>query len=289
MRWGRGPSWRRSLGGLIVLTSLAGACASSGRDASDAAPPDAGPAISAPAVPLFEQDAPRQKRAGPRWEEVVNAGADGSTESAAFTIAAEAIQWRLLWSCEAGSLKVSTLPPPQDGKALVDSACPAEGEGFSIETGERRLAVEASGPWKATVEQQVETPIDEAPLPEMASAPVVAQGSFYEIDEAGEGTVKLYQLADGRRALRLEGFEVKVNTDLVVWLSTFPHPTTSAEAVGAPYTEIAELKSTIGPQNYVVPPEVATDAIRSVVIWCPPTRNAYLGATLMPGGGAPSP
>lgn len=83
---------------------------------------------------------------------------------------------------------------------------------------------------------------------------MIAEGTFYEIDEPGSGTAPLYQLADGSRALRLEDFEVFLNTDLVVWLSQAAAPRTSEEAVSVPHVEIAPLKSTMGPQTTSCPP-----------------------------------
>lgn len=270
-------SRRHPFCGVVLVMTLAVGCSGSG-DADEAGRA----ADSPPAVPLFEADSPEAIRAAPRWENLASFSGTATLETPPFSVTAGAIQWRVKWTCETGTVRAAALPSSDSTDPLVDSACPATGEGFSIETGELRLAVEASGPWQATVEQQVDTPIDEPPLPEMASAPVLAEGSFYAIDEPGSGTVRLYQLADGQRALRFEDFEVFLNTDLVVWLSEAPRPTTSAESVEAPYVEIAPLKSTLGPQNYLIPPEVPSEAIRSVVLWCPPIGSAYLGATLVP-------
>lgn len=267
---------------LLLATSLvAVACGDDGQadEASTTVTP------GSPVVPLFEPDAPAAAdatRAAPRWEVLATFDGTGPAETAPFTVADAAIQWRARWSCEGGHLRAEVAGGTGDSRPVVESACPASGEGFAIETGDLRLAVEASGPWRLTVEQQVDTPIDEPPLAEMASAPVIAEGSFYEIDEAGSGTVRLYELPGGQRALRFEDFEVFLNTDLVVWLSEAPRPTTSAEALRSPHVEIAPLKATLGPQNYLVPPEVPTGAIRSIVLWCPPISSAYVGATLVP-------
>ena len=50
--------------------------------------------------------------------------------------------------------------------------------------------------------------------------------------------------------------------------------------MSAPYVEIAGLKSTIGPQNYLIAVGGPFEKIRSVIIWYPPIRSAYLAATL---------
>lgn len=267
----RRPSQLRWIAGLAVLSVAFAACG----EGESASPQPTSTTVTIPA-------ADEGPKAAPRWEQVAAFSGTGATETPAFTIAPGAIQWRARYTCQTGSLTVTTVPPPDPAEPLVEMDCPGEGEGFAISTGELRLDVEASGPWDIVVEQQVDTPIDEPPLPEMAAAPVLSAGSFYSIDEEGSGTATLYELPDGQRALRFEDFEVFTNTDLVVWLSEAPMPTTSAESVEAPHVEIAELKSTIGNQNYLVPPDIPTESIRSVIIWCPPIRSAYLAATMEP-------
>lgn len=141
--------------------------------------------------------------------------------------------------------------------------------------------MDASGPWKAVIDQQLNTPLDEPPPPELSTAPVVGQGSFYNIEKEGKGTVRLHRLPGERRILRLEGFEVSQNTDLFVWLSEAAQPRTSAEAVAAAKVSIGNLKSTVGNQNYEIPPGVPTERIPSVVIWCEPVAIAYSAASLV--------
>jgi hypothetical protein len=231
--------------------------------------------------PLLTQG--HAERAAPRWEAVTSFSGVGAAETPVFTIAPGAIQWRLRWVCEAGNLRIDANPAPPKPTALVDGGCPGEGAAFSIRTGDMRLAVRASGSWRASVEQQVDTPINEPPLPGMGSAPVLAQGSFYPVEKTGTGTARIYRLPDGQRALRLsEDFSVFNNTDLVIWLSEAAKPVTSAEAVDAPHVELAPLKATRGPQNYIIPPDVPTERIRSIVLWCVPVPSVYIAAALGP-------
>lgn len=49
---------------------------------------------------------------------------------------------------------------------------------------------------------------------------------------------------------------------------------------GRPKVSIGNLKSTVGNQNYEVPPDVPTERIRSIVIWCEPVSVAYIAAPL---------
>jgi hypothetical protein len=223
---------------------------------------------------------PGQTKAAARWETVTTFSATGPLETPEFPILGEAIQWRVRWSCQIGNLRITTTPPPRRPGPLVDVSCPGNDQAFSIQTGPTRLAVEASGPWKAIVDQQVDTPLSEPLPPEAASGSVLADGTFYDIEKRGKGTAKIYRLPDGSRMLRLEDFEVSQNTDLFVWLSEASRPRTSIEAVTAGKVQISNLKSTVGSQNYEIPPNVATDRIRSIVIWCEPVAVAYVAATL---------
>lgn len=220
-------------------------------------------------------------RAAPRWEPVEVFSGTGPLSTRQFSIQKDAIQWRVKWKCEAGSLRITTKPPKQKNPALVEGTCPNTGDGYSVQSGAVSLGIEADGPWTATVEQQVDTPIRESPLPGMEPANILSKGDFYNVDKQGKGTVTLYKLPTGERALRLsEDFEVSNDPDLAVWLSEVPHPNTSVEAQNSPHVQIAALKATRGPQNYIVPPEIPTEKIRSVVLWCVPVPSAYAIASL---------
>jgi hypothetical protein len=239
-----------------------------------AAPP---PTTALPGSTVPSDELP--STSAPRWETVTTLAGTGP-QGYDLAILPDAIQWRVRWTCDTGHLRMTTTPPPRRAGPLVDEDCPGQGEGFSIQTGSVRLDVEASGPWRAIVDQQVDQPLAEPPPAEAAGAPVLAQGPFYPIEKPGSGKALLYQLPDGRRVLRFENFVVAQNTDLFVWLSEAPEPKTSAEAVGAPKVDIGNLKSTLGTQNYEIPADLPTDRIRSIVIWCEPVHVAYSGASL---------
>lgn len=222
----------------------------------------------------------RAQRSAARWETVGTFSGSGPFETPELAILPDAIQWRVRYECESGSLRIESTPPPRRPGPLVDTACPKTGEAFSIQAVPTLVRIGASGPWKAIVDQQVETPLDQPLPPEAASAPVLAEGSFYPVEKSGQGTARLYQLADGRLILRLADFEVSQNTDLFVWLSEAAEPKTTAEVVSAPKVDIGNLKSTLGNQNYELPVDLPTDQIQSVIIWCEPVRVAYSAASL---------
>jgi hypothetical protein len=227
------------------------------------------------------RDARAQATVAPRWERV--ASLRGAGEAArTVRISRQAIQWRVRWRCTRGSFALRLTPRPSEGNPLARDKCPGRGEALSIDTGKLRLGVKTKGSWRATVEQQVTEPIAERPLPAMKAegASVVSRGRFYPIERRGSGKVDLYELADGRLALRFEDFETSANTDLFVWLSEADRPRTTKQALRSEHNEFAALKSTAGGQNYLLPEGVEADAVRSVVIWCEPVRIAYTAAML---------
>ena len=197
-------------------------------------------------------------------------------------IARRAIQWRARWRCEPGRFAIVVSPPPRSGAARADGDCPGKGEHSWVASGGRELRVDASGRRRVEVEQEVDTALREAPLPAMKSpaAKVLARGGFYKIERKGGGRATLYQLANGRLALRMEGFVTEPNTDLFVWLSEARRPRNTKAAFRARHTEFAGLKSTLGDQNYLLPRDVDASKLRSIVIWCEPVQIAYTAATL---------
>ena len=266
---------RRTVLALVVLAVALAGCG--GGDSADTAS-DTPATTAAPAAgPTTTAGGPKSAA---RWETVTTFNGSGAFQTPEFSILPNAIQWRVRFTCATGTLKINSNPPPRRPGPVVDATCPKEDTGYSIVTGPVRMTIEATGTWKAVVDQQVDTPLEEPLLPGMTPDRVIAQGSFYKVEVRGEGTAKLYRLADGRRILRFENFQTGENTDLFVWLSEVPRPANSAQAVGSPHIEISNLKSTIGTQNYEIPASIPTEKIKSVVIWCQPVQIAYAAAAL---------
>jgi hypothetical protein len=259
---------------LAMSLILAGCGGGSDGDSGSGAPqttaaPAAGPTTTAGGT-----------KSAARWETVTTFNGSGAFQTPEFTILPNAIQWRVRVTCATGALKISSNPPPRRPGAVVDTTCPKEETGYSIVTGPVRMQIEATGTWKAVVDQQVDTPLEEPLLPGMTPDRIIAQGSFYKVEVRGEGTAKLYRLPDGKRILRFDNFQTGENTDLFVWLSELPKPANSAQAIGSPHVEISNLKSTIGSQNYEIPASIPTEKIKSVVIWCQPVQIAYAAVAL---------
>jgi hypothetical protein len=220
-------------------------------------------------------------RAAPRWEPIATlSGSSADAES--FEVDKRAIQWRARWRCSKGRINLSVSPRPRSSPERSGARCPDRGEASWIESGRQRLSVKASGRWRVVVEQQVDTPLREPPLRAMGAdgARVIARGRFYRVERRGRGRAALYRLPNGRHALRFEDFNTSSNTDLFVWLSEARRPRTTKQAVRAPHTEFALLKSTLGDQNYLLPRGFDPDRYRSIVIWCEPVSIVYTAASL---------
>lgn len=282
------PSWptiTRTALGLALCATVLTACGKSGDDkqaTSGSQSSIAFPSTLSTSPPILSATDPA--KAAPRWEQVKVMTGNSPQDLGPVRIADSAFQWRIKWNCDAGAMKITSTPPPVPSRpspVVVEANCPGSGEGFGRQTGEVRINVQASGPWKATLEQQVDTPLDEPPLPDMATAKVLGKGDFYNVDKSGKGTVTLYQLTDGRRALRIEpGFEVLNDPDLVIWVSSLAGPKTAKAMADAPHTELAALRSTRGSQNYIVPDNLPFSDIRSVGLYCVPVPSVYIAATL---------
>jgi hypothetical protein len=131
------------------------------------------------------------------------------------------------------------------------------------------------------------TPADQ-PAPTTTTPPSepldLAAGSFVSLDHATSGTARVLELADGRRFVRLEGFETENGPDLYVYLST----NSAAGPEGAFDDDIANLgrlQGNIGDQNYEIPADADPAAYASVVIWCDRFDSAFGAAELTASSG----
>lgn len=278
-------SSRHGLVAVLLLAAVGAGCGDDG--AGELEPGDVRAAADADDAVDGASDEPR---AAPRWEELGGLDGDGSARERV-TVADAAIQWRVRAECDGdGELEIAVRGADDDpGEALDDgddelvaTACGERGEGYASTTGEVELAVDADGPWRLEIDEQVDTPVHEPPLPEMTAqgAQVIAGGEFYEVERRAEGRVDLYELADGRLALRVEDLDTVPEPGLYVWVSGHQRPETTAAVLDAAHTEVAHVTATIGDHNYLLPADVDADDVASVVLWCEPVRIAYGAATL---------
>lgn len=232
------------------------------------------------AIPKRTTTAPANE-ASPRFEQIAALQGSGAATKTV-QITSGALRWRTRAQCQSGQLTVAVSPPPRSGAPSATQPCSGKKDSIWSGTGAQRLTVQASGSWRLIVEQEVTTPLHEAPLPAMRSsrAQVLRRGDFYGVERKGRGSAILYRLPNGRLALRMNGFATDPNTDLFVWLSEAARPKTTAQVFKAKHTVLSGLKSTLGDQNYPLPAGLDAQAIRSIVVWCNPVQIAYAAASL---------
>lgn len=239
-------------------------------------PPD-----KSPFIPIDGTARAKIRTAEARWEPVSTITGTGSTE-ASFEIAAGASQWKATMDCDAGRMSVVDDVAGADGGMLAETTCPHSDVKTRTEPGAHRLRVDATGPWRIVVEQQVHTALMRAPLAGMTPDTLVARGRMRSIQRRSVGTIALYRLPSGRLALRFEGFYTTGSPGLEVWLSQARDPDSTLDARDAPHVNAGPLRSTLGSYNQLLPAEVTPAQIKSVVIWCPAVTIAFGAATLRP-------
>ncbi|MET8449075.1 DM13 domain-containing protein [Streptomyces sp. NPDC005209] len=134
-------------------------------------------------------------------------------------------------------------------------------------------------PWKLWVDETVHDKLPGAAAPSVPGASqdsavalkTLATGTFISHEHTTMGTVKIIELADGSRTLRLEGLDTSNGPDLRVWLTDAP----VKEGVGGwrvfdngAYVSLGKLKGNKGDQNYALPADADLDTYSSVSIWC---------------------
>jgi hypothetical protein len=218
-------------------------------------------------------------RSQPWWQQVGRFRGAGTSAADLFRIGAGAIQWRATWSCDSGRFVVREAG---QSNPLIDEPCSARGRKELTNRPRGGLQVVADGRWTVRVEQQVDVPLVEPPLPTMTAAgsETTATGSFYRIDQVGRGRLTIYRLANGRYALRLSNFYVTANIDLEIRFHPLRKPRTTRDYLSRPSKFVAPLDVTTGSMNFLVPAGVDPRRYRSVVIWCPLITSAYAAATL---------
>lgn len=101
-----------------------------------------------------------------------------------------------------------------------------------------------------------------------ASDRVLSEGEFVDGEHATTGSVRLLELADGRRFVRVEGLASSDGPDLHVWLSDQPSGGEWGSYDDGRYVALGDLKATHGNQNYEIPVDADLAGLQSVVIWC---------------------
>ncbi len=109
-------------------------------------------------------------------------------------------------------------------------------------------------------------------LPSSAQASVSTQtlltGRFHDGAHKTTGVASVIKLQDGKRVLRLTGFETSNGPDVHVYAVAAPDALDNETVTKAGFLDLGSLKGNQGDQNYDLPAEFDPGKYRSVAIWC---------------------
>lgn len=101
-----------------------------------------------------------------------------------------------------------------------------------------------------------------------AATTKLATGVFHSAAHETKGTAAVFQLADGKKTLRLTNFETSNGPDVHVYLVAADDAKDNDTVTKAGFVDIGTLKGNIGDQNYDLPTDVDIAKYRAVTIWC---------------------
>src|SRR5262245_40445606 len=96
----------------------------------------------------------------------------------------------------------------------------------------------------------------------------LASGQFHGGAHETKGTATVFQLADGKKTLRLTNFETSNGPDVHVYLVAADDAKDNDTVTSAGFIDIGSLKGNIGDQNYDLPANTDLTKYRAVSIWC---------------------
>jgi len=96
----------------------------------------------------------------------------------------------------------------------------------------------------------------------------LASGQFHSGAHETKGVATVFQLADGKKALRLTNFATSNGPDVHVYLVAAQDATDNDSVTKAGFVDLGSLKGNIGDQNYELPANADLAKYRAVTIWC---------------------
>jgi Electron transfer DM13 len=95
----------------------------------------------------------------------------------------------------------------------------------------------------------------------------LSAGQFHSVAHETKGTATILAL-DGKKTLRLTGFQTSNGPDVHVYLIAAADAKDSDTVKNAGFLELGSLKGNIGDQNYELPGDTDLAKYRAVTIWC---------------------
>jgi hypothetical protein len=96
----------------------------------------------------------------------------------------------------------------------------------------------------------------------------LTKGNFKGLAHETKGTASIYQLADGKRTLRLSEFETSNGPDVHVYLTAAEVEKGSDAIKEAGFIDLGSMKGNKGDQNYDIPADIDLNKYKNVTIWC---------------------
>jgi len=96
----------------------------------------------------------------------------------------------------------------------------------------------------------------------------VASGQFHSGKHETKGSATVFQLADGKKTLRLTNFQTSNGPDVHVYLVAAQDAKDNDTVTNAEFLDLGSLKGNIGDQNYEWPASADLAKYRAVTIWC---------------------
>ena len=101
-----------------------------------------------------------------------------------------------------------------------------------------------------------------------AASNKLASGHFHNGAHETKGTATVFQLADGKKTLRLTDFATSNGPDVRVYLVAAADAKDNDTVTKTDFIDIGSLKGNIGDQNYELPANADLAKYRAVTIWC---------------------
>jgi hypothetical protein len=96
----------------------------------------------------------------------------------------------------------------------------------------------------------------------------ITKGTFKSLAHETKGSAVIYQLAEGKRTLRLTEFETSNGPDVHVYLTAAEVEKGSDAIKAAGFIDLGSMKGNKGDQNYDIPAGVDLNKYKNVTIWC---------------------
>ena len=117
------------------------------------------------------------------------------------------------------------------------------------------------------------------PMDEPPAVLELVSGDLRSLEHATTGLVRIVELEDGSRFVRLEDLDTSDGPDLRVYLTDQPLSDDWGVWDDGRYVDLGALKGNVGDSNYRVPEDLDLSEFRTAVIWC---RRFTVGFAVAP-------